>query len=75
MDSNATSILTQMGKEPGWIIKSADKGGVVVLWGRDSHIKEAGRQLSDKQFYEPADSADSDLLVRELISFINRSNR
>ena len=51
-----------MAKEPGWIIESADKGGAVVLWGRDSYIKEADRQLSDKQFYEPADSADSDLL-------------
>ena len=34
IDSNATSILTQMDKEPGWIVESADKGGAVVLWGR-----------------------------------------
>ena len=71
--SNATSILTQMDKEPGWIIKSADKGCAVVLWGRDSYIKEADRQLSDIQFCEPADSADNDLLLRELISFIEAS--
>ena len=68
-DSNATSILTQISKEPGWIIKSADKRSVVVLCGRDSYVKEAGKQLSDKQFYEPADNAYSDVLVREFISF------
>ena len=36
------------GKEPGWVIKSADKVGAVVLWGRDSYIKQADRQLSVK---------------------------
>ena len=33
-------------------IKGADKGSVVVLWDREDYLKEAYRQLDDKEVYE-----------------------
>ena len=34
------------------VIKSADKGSAVVVWHRDDYIKEAEKQLGDKEIYE-----------------------
>ena len=34
------------------IIKGADKGSVVVVWDRKVYLKEAYRQLDDKEVYE-----------------------
>ena len=33
------------------VIKEADKGSAVVVWDREDYIKEAERQLSDKDIY------------------------
>ena len=33
------------------IIKSADKGGAVVVWGKEQYISEALRQLENNQYY------------------------
>ena len=34
------------------IIKGAEKGSVVVVWDREDYVKEAYRQLDDKEVYE-----------------------
>ena len=34
------------------VIKSADKGSAVVVWDREDYIKEAEKQLGDKDIYE-----------------------
>ena len=34
------------------VIKEADKGGAVVVWGRSDSCEEAYRQLHDNQVYE-----------------------
>ena len=34
------------------VIKAADKGSSVVLWHRSDYLKEASRQLQDKNIYE-----------------------
>ena len=34
------------------IIKGADKGSVLVIWDREDYLKEAYRQLDDKEVYE-----------------------
>ena len=33
------------------IIKEADKGSLVVVWDREDYLREANRQLSDKDVY------------------------
>lgn len=35
------------------IIKKADKGGAIVVWGKDMYVKEANRQLNNTDFYQP----------------------
>ena len=34
------------------VIKSTDKGSAVFVWDRDNYIKEAEKQLRDKDIYE-----------------------
>ena len=34
------------------ILKEADKGSVVVIWGKEDYLKEAEEQLSCKEMYE-----------------------
>ena len=42
------------------IIKEANKGSGVVVWDRKNYLKEAEKQLSDKETYEEL-SSDLDL--------------
>ena len=46
-----TSVLKQLDKDHELVIKPADKGGALVLWGKESHTYEAFRQLLDTKFY------------------------
>ena len=34
------------------IIKKADKGSRIVIWGRSDYLMEAEKQLSDKKVYQ-----------------------
>ena len=43
--------LKNLSKRQDIIIKSADKGGAVVVWRSDLYKEEALRQLSDTSFY------------------------
>ena len=51
MDYNLTKEETEtlkwLSTNENIIIKRADKGGAVVVWGRDQHITEAMRQLDN----------------------------
>ena len=42
--------------------KSADKGSVVVVWDRGDYIKEAEKQLSDKEVYKEVSNDAAALL-------------
>ena len=50
------------------IIKEADKGGAIVVWGREDYCNEAYRQLNDKEVYEPVEAAVSEVLGNVLES-------
>ena len=52
---------------PSIIIKGADKGSVVVVWDREDYLKEAYRQLDDKELYEQV-SEDPSVLANTLIN-------
>ena len=43
------------------VIKSADKGSVVVVCDRKDYLKEAHKQLSDKEIYEEVTNDTSNL--------------
>ena len=44
--------LNDLRNDTSIIIKGADKGSAVVVWDRDDYLKEAEKQLSDKDVYE-----------------------
>ena len=56
------------------VIKSADKGSVVVVWGREDYIKEAQKQLGDEQVYEEVSNDAAPLLktINEVIAKIRK---
>ena len=48
------------------IIKGADKGSVVVAWDRKDYLKEAYKQLEDREVYEEV-SNDANVLANTII--------
>ena len=46
------SALYNLKNDKNIAIKSADKGSAVAVWDRDDYIKEAEKQLGDKEIYE-----------------------
>ena len=44
------------------MIKGADKGSAVVVWDRDDYLKEASKQLEDKDIYEEVPNDPSALI-------------
>ena len=44
--------LYSLKDDPSIIIKGADKGSVVVVWDREDYLKEAYKQLYDREVYE-----------------------
>ena len=56
------------------VIKSADKGSVVVVWGREDYIKEAQKQLGDEQVYEEVSNDAAPLLktINKVIAKIRK---
>lgn len=66
------------------IIKEADKGSAVVVWGREEYCKEASDQLGDSEVHEVVDnypinevssliSRELDILIKE--GYISKTNK
>ena len=53
------------------IIKSADKGSVLVVWDREGYLKEAHKQLEDREVYEEV-SNDPNVLVNTIIKVLEK---
>ena len=53
------------------IIKGADKGSVVVVWDREDYLKEAYRQLDDKEVYEQVPD-DASVLANTLMKALEK---
>ena len=53
------------------IIKGADKGSVKVIWDRENYLKEAYKQLEDREVYEEV-SNDSNVLVNTIIRALKK---
>ena len=52
------------------IIKSADKGGMIVLQPRDQYLTEGLRQLSDPKFYKKLDTDPTQQHMQEINDFL-----
>ena len=46
------SALCNLKNDKNIVIEGADNGSVVVVWDRDDYIKEAEKQLDDKDIHE-----------------------
>ena len=57
--------------DPSIIIKVADKGSVVAVWDREDYLKEAYRQLDDKELNEQVPNNPS-VLVNTLIKALEK---
>ena len=57
--------------DPSIIINGADKGSVVVFWDREDYLKEANRQLDDKEVYEQVPD-DTSVLVNTLMKALEK---
>ena len=53
LSSEEWLALKNLSKRHDIVIKSADKGGAVVVWRSDLYKEEALRQLSDTSFFMP----------------------
>ena len=53
---NEQEALKNLKKYHDIVIKEADKGGAVVVWGRKDYCKEAYKHLNDQQVYEVTES-------------------
>ena len=53
------------------IIKGADKGSVIVVWDREDYLKEAYRQLDDKEVYEQGPD-DPSVLANTLMKALEK---
>ena len=56
------NALYNLRDDPTIIIKGADKGCAVVVWDRDDYLKEASKQLEDKDVYEEVQNDPSTLI-------------
>lgn len=61
-----TEALNWLSKNDDIIVKRADKGGAVVVWGREQYITEAKRQLDNSEYYQPLPSNPIDQIKRGL---------
>ena len=60
------------------IIKKADKGSCIVIWGRNDYLMEAEKQLSDKKVYQEVSNGENILSKLAEMSkkiFINLKKR
>lgn len=76
--------LRKLTSNPEIVIKPADKGGQIVLQDRAHYLKEALRQLEDKDYYKPLQTllqSETQTLVRACVDrmfqsgFINKKQK
>ncbi|XP_056420848.1 uncharacterized protein LOC130361635 [Hyla sarda] len=58
--------LNNLQKNDKFLIKEADKGGNVVLWPVEQYMKEAQRQLDNKQYYQKLPMDPTEVFKRKL---------
>jgi hypothetical protein len=65
--------ITQLQKlDDKIVIKSADKGSAVVVLNKSDYIKEAEKQLSNKDFYLPLEENMTDTYNNEILTYITK---
>ena len=63
--------LYSLKDDPSIIIKGADKGSVVVVWDREDYLKEAYKQLYDREVYEEVPN-DLNVLINTIMKALEK---
>ena len=66
LSKDECDALHSLKDDPAIIIKGADKGSGVVVWGREDYLKEAYKQLDDGEVYEEVPN-DPNVLINTIM--------
>ena len=64
--------LSNLRDDPTIIIKDAEKGSEVVICDRDDYLKEASKQIEDKNVYEEVQN-DPSTLINTIMHSLEKS--
>ena len=67
-----SDVLFSLRDDSTIIVKGADKGSVVVAWDRKDYLKEAYKQLEDREVYEEV-SNDPNVVVNTIIKALEKN--
>ena len=65
------NALYKLRDNPTIIIKAVDKGSAVVFWDREDYLKEAYKQLEDKDVYEEVQN-DSSIVINTIMRALEK---
>lgn len=57
--------MKELSKDDELVIKKADKGGAIVIWGKDTYVAEAHRQLNTDFYQRPTYSPTESLKMEQ----------
>ena len=66
LSAHEAVALKELRDNPKIVIKPADKGGAVVIWGVEEYKSEAARQLSDRNFYRKVGRDNTSQIAKEI---------
>ena len=66
------SALKRLRNRDDIVIKPADKGGAVCVWGKDQYLEEGFRQLTDRHFYEELEEDITRSNSRKVTRVVNK---
>lgn len=64
------AALETLSTDEDIVIKKVDKGGAIVVWGKDMYVKEVYRQLYNRESYQPLTFILLNLFKLNLIRFL-----
>ena len=65
------NALYTLRDDPTILIKGADKGSAVVVWDREDYLKEASKQLENKDVYEEVQN-DPSILINTIMCVLKK---
>ena len=71
LTKDVRDALYSLKDDPSIIIKGADKGSVVVVWDREDYLKEAYKQLYDREVYEEVPN-DPNVLINTIMKALEK---
>ena len=71
LTKNDCDVLYRLKDDPSIIIKGTGKSSVVVVWDREGYLKEAYKQLGDREVYEEVPN-DPNVLINTMMKTLEK---